>query len=99
MNRASDQVQANVQDRGAAIAPLEMRRERLHQPPEHERQRLGTLNGPLEIERLLESFLRYRRDERLPVLATRDTLPLDTRLPEPCSHFVRRQRGKLAERS
>ena len=56
-----DQMQPHVQHGRAAIALLQVRLERLHQPPEHERQRLELLDRPFEIERLLESFFRNGR--------------------------------------
>ena len=49
--------------------------ERLHQPAEHERERLEPFDRPLEFERLLEPLLRRRRHERPRVLAARDALP------------------------
>ena len=60
---------------GAAIAPLETRRQRLEQPRQHERQRLEPLDRPLELERRLEALLGKRRHERTHVFAARDRLP------------------------
>ena len=88
-----------MQDRRPAIPPLELRRKRLQQPGEHERERLEALDGPVEIDRLLETLLRCGRHERLLILSARDPLPLDAGLPEPHRHFIRRQGRKVAERS
>ena len=55
---ARDEPQLDVQDRRAAIAALEARRQRLEQPRQHERQRLEPLDRPFEIERALRTARR-----------------------------------------
>jgi hypothetical protein len=70
-----DEAQQHVQHRGAAIAPLEARGQRLEQPRQDERQRLEICDRPLEIERRLEPFLLEHRHERPTVLAARHRLP------------------------
>src|SRR6266581_458323 len=92
-------MQADMQHRGAAIALLEMRRKRVHQPRQHERQRLEPLDGPFEIERLLEAFFRKRRHERRWILAAREALPGDTVFAEARRDVIRWQRREVSEGS
>jgi hypothetical protein len=65
-----------------------MRRQRFHQPSEHERERLQTLDRPLEIDRLFETFFRNHRQERPWIFPTRKPLPPYSLLPEPRRHGV-----------
>ena len=44
------QMQSHMQHGGTAIAPFEVRRQRLQKAPEDERQGLESLNRPVEIE-------------------------------------------------
>jgi hypothetical protein len=96
---ACDQMQPDVQDRRAAIAPLEMRGQRLHETAKHERERLESLDRPVQLECLLEPLLGRCRHERPLVLPTRKALPLHARCSQPRGHFIRRQDSKLTERS
>jgi hypothetical protein len=75
-----------------------LRRQRLEQPREHERQRLEPFDRPLEIERRFEALRFERRDERADVFAARDRLPRHRRPAEPRDEFVRGQRGQLPKR-
>ena len=97
--RRRDQPKLEVQDRRAAVAPLEARRQRLEQPRQHERQRLEPLDRPFELERRFEALLGQRRHERRRVLAARDRLPGQRVLPEPRRQIGGRQRRELAQRS
>jgi len=92
-------MQADMQHRGTAIAPLEMRCERVHQPRQHERQRLEPLDGPFEIERLLEAFFRKRRHERRWILTAREALPVDTVFAEAGRNVIRWQRRQVSQGS
>ena len=76
-----------------------MRAQRLHQPAQHERQRLQPVNRPLEIERLLEPLLRERRHQRMRILPACDPLPRHTGLAEPRRHLVTRQVREVPKRS
>ena len=70
------------------IAPRQMRLERFHQTAEHERQRLEAVDGPLEIERLLEPLPGQRGHERTRILAARQPLPRDPFLPQTRRHLA-----------
>ena len=95
----SHKMQPHVQYGCAASATLEMRRQRFHQPSEHEREWLQTLDRPLEIDSLFETFFRYRRQERSWIFPTRKPLPPYTLLSEPRRHGVWRQCRHLSKRA
>ncbi len=84
--------------RRAAIATLETHRERLEQPCQHERQRLEPLDGPIEIDRRLETLLGNVRHKRTRVLAARHRPPEQPVLSEPRGQIRGRKRRKLAQR-
>ena len=77
---ARDEPQLDMQDRRAAIAALEARRQRFEQPRQHERQRLEPLDRPFQLERRFEPLVGQRRHERPHILAARERLP-DQRRP------------------
>ena len=81
-----------------AAAPLQVRAHRVEQAPEHERQRLESFDGPLEIEVRLEGFLRHERDERPGIFAARQPLQTDAGLAEARRELRRWQRRQIAER-
>jgi hypothetical protein len=90
-------MQPDVQHGGAAAAAVQVRRQRRHEPAEHEGQRFQPLDRPFEIERLLESLLGHRRQQRPRIAAARQALPPHTALSEPRGHRIGRQRGDVAE--
>ncbi len=98
VHRPRHQVQAHVEHGGAAAAAIEMRRQRLEQPAQDERQRLQAVDRPLEIERLLEALLRHCGQQRPRILASRQPLPPDARLPETGGDGIGRQLRDIAER-
>ena len=90
-------MQPDVQHGGTAPAALEMGLQRLQEPAEHKGQRLQPLDGPLEIERLLEALLGDDGEERPRILAARKALPPHAFLPEPRGHGGGWQCRNLAE--
>ncbi len=94
-----DQMQPHVQHGRAAIALHQVRFERLHQPTQHERQRLEFLDRPFELERLLESFFRNGGHQRTPIFSASQTLPVCVLTAKACREIVGRQCREIAERS
>ena len=58
-----------VENRRAAIRTLETLGQRLQQPRQHERERLESLDGPLEVERRVKRIVGHPRDQRDEILA------------------------------
>src|SRR5262245_55579662 len=92
-------MQADVQHGCAPTAALEMRRQWLEQPPEYERQRLEPVDGPFEIERLLEPLLRHLGPQRPRILATCEALPACPTPAHPRSYAINGQRRQLTQRA
>ena len=90
-------MQTDVQHGCAPTTALEMRRQRLEQPPEHERQRLEPVDRPFEIERLLEPLLRHLGPQRPRILATCEALPACPTHAQSRSHAVNGQRRQLTQ--
>ena len=71
---------------------------RLHQAPEHERERLELLDRPLEIERLLESLFGHGRHQRTRVFPASQTLPVRLLTAKTCGKIIGRQCREIAQR-
>src|SRR5205085_2977655 len=83
---------------GSAIAPLEVRGNRLEQPAEHERERLEPLDRPLEIQVRFKPFVWQHRDERPVVFAAGQPLQPRAISAEAGGDLGTRQRGERPER-
>jgi len=93
-----DQAEGDVQCSGAAIAPFEPRRQRLEQPRQDERQRLGPFNGPLQLDRRLKTLVRTQRHQWSDVLPVREGVPHQPLLSKTRRQLVGWQRRQIAER-
>jgi hypothetical protein len=85
-----DEIEPHVQRRGAAVAALEARGQRLEEAREHERQRLEPLDRPFQLGRRLEALLGKRGHERTDVLAAGHGLPDQRVLSETGGQLGRR---------
>src|SRR5678815_2072156 len=92
-------MQAHVEDRRAAVTLLQVSLEPIHQAPEHERQRLELLDGPLEIERLLEPLFGYSGHQRTGVFPASQTLPVRLLTAEARGEIICGQCREIAKRS
>ena len=77
------QVQARRHGDGAAIGALECRRQRLALARENERERLETVDRPLEIQAVDEPLRVLDRHERRGVLAGSGLMETDSERAEP----------------